>query len=66
MESLPSDLSAGGFGIVRTLLMGSGAIAPGIVGTVSDFFSFRLAFVILAVSVGLATLLTAMLLVIDN
>ena len=62
MESLPDNLSAGGFGIVRTLLMGSGAVAPGIVGTVSDAFGFRPAFWILAVSIGIATVLSISLL----
>ena len=62
MDSLPDDLSAGGLGIVRTLLMGSGAIAPGIVGTIADIFSFRLAFVILSVSIGVATALSILLL----
>lgn len=62
MESLPDDLSAGGLGIVRTLLMGSGAVAPGVVGTVADIFSFRLAFTILAASVGVATVLNILLL----
>ena len=62
MDTLPADLSAGGLGIVRTLLMGSGAIAPGIVGTVADIFSFRLAFVILSISIGVATVLSILLL----
>jgi len=56
MGSLPDNISAGGLGIVRTLLMGSGAISPGIVGTVSGFASFRIAFWMLATSVGMATL----------
>jgi len=62
MDTLPADLSAGGLGIVRTLLMGSGAIAPGIVGTVADIFSFRLAFVILSITIGVATVLSILLL----
>jgi len=56
MDSLPDNISAGGLGIVRTLLMGSGAISPGIVGTVSGFASFRIAFWMLATSVGMAAL----------
>lgn len=56
MESLPDDISAGSLGIVRTLLMGSGAISPGIIGTLSELISFRFSFWLLTISIGIATL----------
>ena len=62
MESLPTTLSAGGLGIVRTLTMGAGAVAPGLVGTVSDLIGFRTGFWLLFGSVVVATLLTTLLL----
>jgi len=62
MKTLPDRVSAGGFGIVRTLLMGAGAISPGIVGTVSDIATFRIAFWMLASSVSLSTILSLYLL----
>ncbi|GAB3679786.1 MFS transporter [Salinarchaeum chitinilyticum] len=45
LESLlPDDLVGGGLGVVRTGLMGAGAIAPGIVGVAATATSFRGAF----------------------
>ncbi|WP_144799594.1 MFS transporter [Halorubrum depositum] len=49
MELLPERLAGGGLGVVRTLLMGAGALAPGIVGVVADTAGFRPAFGLLAV-----------------
>ncbi|OYR41980.1 MULTISPECIES: MFS transporter [unclassified Halorubrum] len=48
MELLPERLAGGGLGVVRTLLMGAGALAPGIVGVVADTAGFRPAFGLLA------------------
>ena len=57
IELLPDDIAAGGFGIVRTLLMGAGAVAPTIIGLISDMANFRVAFAFLAASmIGAATL----------
>jgi len=61
MESLPDDISAGSLGIVRTLLMGSGAISPGIIGTLSELISFRFSFWLLTISIGIATLFSLFL-----
>ncbi len=66
MQTLPNQVSAGGFGIVRTLLMGAGAISPGVVGTVSDIATFRTAFWLLALSVSLSTILSLYLLYTDT
>lgn len=66
METLPDRISAGGFGIVRTLLMMSGAISPGIVGTLSDISTFRAAFWMLAGSILIATILSLYLIQISS
>jgi len=50
MQILPERIAAGSFGIVRTLLMLSGAVSPGIIGTLSDRVGFRIAFWILTFS----------------
>lgn len=62
MSAIPNDVAGGGLGVVRTLLMGAGAIAPAIVGVLSDTVGFRPAFGLLAVSVGSATVLAVVLL----
>ena len=57
IELLPDDIAAGGFGIVRTLLMGAGAVAPTIIGFIADMSDFRVAFAFLTASmVGAATI----------
>ena len=48
IESLPDRLAGGGLGVVRTLLMGAGALAPATVGAVADASGFRPAFGLLA------------------
>ena len=59
MELLPDWLAGGGLGVVRTLLMGAGALAPGIVGVIADVAGFRPAFALLAGSMALAALIAA-------
>lgn len=54
MEVLPKRLAGGGLGVVRTLLMSAGALAPGFVGVVADISNFRFAFGLLATSMGFA------------
>ncbi|SDE97693.1 Sugar phosphate permease [Halorubrum xinjiangense] len=54
MELLPERLAGGGLGVVRTLLMGAGALAPSAVGIIADAVGFRPAFALLAGSMGLA------------
>jgi MFS family permease len=46
---IPDDIAGGGLGLVRTLLMGAGAVAPAVVGVVADLASFRAAFGLLGV-----------------
>ncbi|WP_418284255.1 MFS transporter [Halorubrum sp. DTA46] len=59
MEVLPDWLAGGGLGVVRTLLMGAGALAPAVVGTVADVAGFRPAFALLAGSMSLAAVVAA-------
>ncbi|MDZ5811531.1 MFS transporter [Halorubrum sp. AD140] len=48
MAILPERLSGGGLGVVRSLLMGTGALAPAVVGVLIDISDFRVAFGLLA------------------
>ncbi|WP_120243875.1 MFS transporter [Halopiger aswanensis] len=66
MTVIPDDIAGGGLGAVRTLLMGAGAIAPAIVGTVSEVADFRSAFWLLAATVTGATALAVFLLATDR
>ncbi|MCU4754477.1 MFS transporter [Halobacteria archaeon AArc-curdl1] len=66
MAAVPPSISGGSLGVVRTLLMGAGAIAPAIVGYLSETVGFRPAFWVLAASITIATLLCAALLVTDS
>ncbi|TKX76290.1 MFS transporter, partial [Halorubrum sp. SD626R] len=59
LELLPERLAGGGLGVVRTLLMGAGALAPSAVGVVADAAGFRPAFALLAVSMGVAAAVAA-------
>lgn len=56
IEVLPDWLAGGGLGVVRTLLMGAGALAPVVVGSIADVAGFRPAFALLAGSMGTAAL----------
>ncbi|MGQ3414075.1 MFS transporter [Natrinema sp. LN54] len=62
MSAIPDDVAGGGLGVVRTLLMGAGAIAPAIVGALSETAGFRAAFWLLASAIVGATLLAGVLL----
>ena len=59
VEALPERIAGGGLGVVRTLLMGAGALAPGIVGATADVAGFRPAFALLAGSTAVAALVVA-------
>ncbi|MDQ2049030.1 MFS transporter [Natronolimnohabitans sp. A-GB9] len=61
MSAIPDEVAGGGLGVVRTLLMGAGAVAPAIVGVVSDVAGFQPAFGLLAASITAATVLGALL-----
>lgn len=52
VELVPESVAGGSMGIVRTILMGSGAISPAIVGYLSDSVGYVPAFTLLTVSMG--------------
>ncbi len=58
---LPEEVAGGGLGAVRTVLMGAGAVAPAIVGILSDLWGYTVAFGLLAAAlagaVGIALVL---------
>ncbi|WP_018256597.1 MFS transporter [Halomicrobium katesii] len=66
MAVVPEDVAGGSLGVVRTLLMGAGAVAPAIVGWLSDVADFRVAFGLLAAALIGATGLTAALWLFDR
>ncbi len=51
-ELLPDAVAGGGLGAVRTLLMGAGAVSPGVVGVLADRVGFRAGFWLLAAALG--------------
>ncbi|GAB7092452.1 MFS transporter [Halorubrum luteum] len=61
LELLPERLAGGGLGVVRTLLMGAGALAPGIVGVIADVSDLGVSFGLLAVSMSVAAIGAAVL-----
>ncbi|MDS0295211.1 MFS transporter [Halogeometricum luteum] len=63
VELVPDSLAGGGLGAVRTVLMGAGAVAPAVVGVVSERASFEAAFALLAASLVVAVVAATGLLV---
>lgn len=61
LSIIPVSIAGGSLGIVRTLLMGAGALAPAIVGILSDTVGFGPAFGLLTASMALAAGLAALL-----
>jgi MFS family permease len=63
VEILPDWIAAGGLGIVRTILMGAGAVSPAVVGFLAEAYDLRAAFALLAASmVGAAVVAGGLLL----
>jgi len=62
MSVLPESLAGGSLGVVRTLLMGSGALAPAAVGVLSESIGFVPTFWLLTATIGCSTVLAGMLL----
>ncbi|MEF8831880.1 MAG: MFS transporter, partial [Halobacteriales archaeon] len=60
---IPDDVAGGTLGIVRTLIMGSGAAAPAVVGYLSDVAGFDVAFGALVGVVAVALALVSVLIV---
>ena len=50
--TIPEGIAGGGLGLVRTLLMGVGAVAPAVVGIIADVSDFTAAFSLLAVAMA--------------
>ncbi|WP_343775235.1 MFS transporter [Natronoarchaeum mannanilyticum] len=65
MAIVPDSMAGGGFGAVRALLMGAGAISPAIVGYLSEAADFRVAFGLLGATLVAATALAALLWIFD-
>ena len=63
---IPEASAGGGLGVVRTLLMGAGALAPAVVGGVADATGFGAAFGVLAAALAAALALTGVVAVVDG
>ncbi|NHN46650.1 MFS transporter [Halostella sp. JP-L12] len=61
MSLVPDAIAGGSLGVVRTLLMGAGAVSPAVVGILSETVGFIPAFWLLAGSLAGATALAAAL-----
>ncbi|WP_368408742.1 MFS transporter [Haloarchaeobius amylolyticus] len=61
VELIPESVAGGGLGVVRTALMGVGAVAPAVVGIVSDLAGFQLAFAVLLASLAAGLALVGVL-----
>jgi MFS family permease len=61
LSVVPVSIAGGSLGVVRTLLMGAGALAPAAVGILSDMAGFRSAFWLLTASMGGAAGLAVLL-----
>lgn len=66
ISSFPDSIAGGSLGVVRTLLMAAGAVAPVTVGYLSETVGFRPAFWLLAGSVAVATAIAAGLLAVGD
>jgi len=54
LELVPDELAGGGLGVVRTVLMGAGALAPAVVGLLTEYATYRAAFALLLVALVVA------------
>ncbi|MFC7070045.1 MFS transporter [Halobaculum lipolyticum] len=63
---IPESSAGGGLGVVRTLLMGAGALSPAVVGWVADAVGFRAAFALLAAAMVAAVAGTGVVAVADG
>jgi len=53
-DLVPESVAGGALGVVRTGIMGAGAVAPAVVGALADVVGFRAAFAVLAAAMALA------------
>lgn len=56
---LPTDAAGGSLGIVRTIMIGAGAVSPAIVGFIAELTTYFVAFLLLAGTLGLGAALVA-------
>jgi len=61
VQLVPDSVAGGSMGIVRTILMGSGAVSPAVVGALSDAVGYGAAFALLAASMAAAALAAGLL-----
>lgn len=54
LELVPESMAGGGLGVVRTVLMGAGALAPAVVGVTSERASYAAAFALLLAALAAA------------
>ncbi len=54
VDLVPDTVAGGALGVVRTGIMGAGAVAPAVVGALADVVGFRAAFAVLAAAMVLA------------
>jgi len=66
MTVVPDAVAGGSLGVVRTLLMGAGAVAPAVVGYLSETATFGVAFGLLAAALAGATGLVVALWALDR
>ena len=64
--ALPDEVTGGGLGLVRTLLMSVCTLAPVVVGFVADLMDFILAFGLLAVVATGAVLLAGLAILVND
>lgn len=65
MAVLPAGAAGGSLGLVRTVMMGAGAVAPAVVGVLVEVTSYGHAFGLLGLVLGLGTLLVVGLGLVD-
>jgi len=66
MAVLPEDVAGGSLGVVRTLLMGAGAISPAVVGVLSETVGFGPAFSLMLATLAGGTALAVALWLLDR
>lgn len=66
VETIPPSVGAGTLGIARTLMVGSGALAPAVVGYLSETAGFQVAFGVLTVALLVGTVLVGVLALVNG
>lgn len=66
VASIPSAVAGGTIGVVRTIMMGAGAVAPAVVGALSEAAGFDAAFGLLLAAVGASVVVIGLLVVVGD